>query len=210
MIDQELIAGFRRSERAAQHEIYSRSVQRVYGLVLRITGDRDEALDVVQDAYVRAFTRADQFDGRSSIETWLCRIAINEALQHRRRSARGEQVASVNGRFPRTAGTTAPDRRMEVQEALSRLPEADRAILILRYHEGLDYAAIADLTGCPAGTVASRLNRARARVRELLQESEVNAEENGRRSHQTGKSEEGSEEAVPDGLALPPPRLAEP
>lgn len=211
MIEYELIERCRRGERSAQHEIYTRTVERVYRLVLRITGNRDDAFDMTQETYVRAFARVNQFDGRSSFETWLCRIAINEALQYQRRAALGQRTtASMNGRHNPPAVHPAHDQRIDVEEALARLSDSDRAVLVLRYQEGLNYKAIADLTGLPPGTVASRLNRARERVRELLKKSYAPAEEIHRAVHPITRSHEGSAQLASD--ALPPslPRVAEP
>ena len=203
MIEYELVDRCRRGERSAQHEIYTRTVERVYRLVLRITGNRDDAFDLVQETYVRAFTRANQFDGRSSFETWLCRIAINQALQNQRRVALGDRAtASMNGRNTPPAANPAHDQKIDVEDALARLPEADRAMLVLRYQEGLDYAAIAELTGYPPGTVASRLNRARERVRELLKKSYAASEENQRAVHPITRSNEGSAQPAADELSL--------
>lgn len=191
MIEFELVERCRRGERSAQHEIYKRTVERLYRLVLRITGNHEDANEVVQDVYIQAFTHITQFDGRSSFETWLHRVTINQALQNRRRrTLRDRAAASLNGRNSRLS-EPLPDQRMDIEDALARLPEADRALLILRYQEGLDYAAIADITGSPSGTVASRLNRARERVRELLNESYGTPEENSRVVHPMVSSDHG-------------------
>lgn len=204
MIEYELLERCRRGERSAQHEIYTRTVTRVYRLVLRITSNHDDASELVQETYVQAFTRANQFDGRSSFETWLCRVAINQALQNKRRAAlRDRTAASMNGRNRPPAYPTH-DQKIDVEDALARLPKVDRAMLVLRYQEGLDYAAIADLTGCPPGTVASRLNRARERVRELLKESYAPSEENPRAAHPMNRSDRGL--ALP-AAEVPAPRL---
>lgn len=204
MIEYELVERCRRGERSAQHEIYTRTVERVFRLVLRITCNHDDASELVQECYVQAFTRAHQFDGRSSFETWLCRVAINQALQSRRRaSLRDRTAASMNGRN-RPPANPSHDQKIDVQEALAHLPEMDRAMLVLRYQEGLNYTAIADLTGCPPGTVASRLNRARERVRELLKESYAPREENSRAVHPMNRS---NKESAQPAAEVPAPRL---
>lgn len=99
---------------------------------------------------------------------------------------------------------------MDIEDALGRLPEADRALLILRYQEGLDYAAIADITGSPSGTVASRLNRARERVRELLKGSYGTPEENSRGVHPMRRSDHGLTWPASDVPARPAQRETEP
>lgn len=210
MIELELVEKCRRGERSAQHEIYKLTVERLYRLVLRITGNHEDTNEVVQEAYIQAFTRITQFDGRSSFETWLHRVTINQALQNRRRrTLRDRTAASLNGRNSRPP-EPLPDQRLDIEDALARLPEADRALLILRYQEGLDYAAIADITGSPPGTVASRLNRARERVRELLKGSYGTPEENSRDVHPMGRSDHGAAWPASDVPARPAQRETEP
>ncbi|MEK6676463.1 MAG: sigma-70 family RNA polymerase sigma factor [Planctomycetota bacterium] len=205
LIEYELVDRCCRGERSAQHEIYVLTVERIYRLILRITGNQEDAFDLVQETYIRAFTRANQFDGRSSFETWLSRIAINQALQNKRRVALQDRTAaSMNGRNMPSAAHATHDQTIDVEDALAQLSEADRAMLVLRYQEGLDYAAIADLTGCPPGTVASRLNRARGRVRELLKKSYAPPEESPRAVHPISRSNKGSAQPAAD---VPAPRL---
>lgn len=207
MLEYELIERCRYGDRSAQQEVYSRTVERIYRLLLRIIGNRDDASDLAQETYVRAFTRARQFDGRSSFETWLCRIAINQALQERRRVTLAQRaLASSNGRDVQLATYPAHDQRIDVEDALAQLSTDDRTIMVLRFQEGLDYAAIADLVGCPPGTVASRLNRARQRVRELLKKSYAEREEIHRPAHPIDRNNEGSTQLAPDLLS---PRLRE-
>lgn len=135
-----------------------------------MTGDPDDAFDLTQDTFYKGFTRIEQFDGQSSFATWLYRIAVNEAMGHRRRSRtlrRKIETLISSARFEdEDAG--AAGRRLDIEAALARLSPEDRAILLLRYQEGLDYRTIAEATGVAEGTVASRLNRARDRIRALL------------------------------------------
>lgn len=187
--DQQLAEGCRRGDRAAQREVYERTSERIYRLLLKITRNADHAFDLAQETYVRAFTRIHQFDGRSSLSTWLYRIAVNEALQFARRQATADaklgelrnppDPESENGRVA---------TQMDVAEALAALSPEDRTILLLRYQDGLDYAAISDITGCPPGTVASRLNRAREKVRSLLDKDYGAREESDSAAHPTDGS----------------------
>lgn len=169
MTDAELIQGCKRGDREAQHELYIRTSERIYGLLLRMTRNPDAAFDLAQDAYLRAFGRIGQFNGDSSLGTWLYRIAVNEALQFMRRKGTRAHHADV---IPLDASATNEGdhvtTRMDVKGALDRLDEADRTILVLRYQDGLDYREIADVLDCATGTVASRLNRARDRLRQIL------------------------------------------
>jgi RNA polymerase sigma-70 factor (ECF subfamily) len=168
MIDQDLIERCRRGDRSAQHEVYIQTADRLYRLLLRVAGNSADAEDLAQEAYIRAFTRIAQFDGRSSFYTWLCRIAINQALQHGRRPKLVADDLDAVDSLARPDNGDPADTRFDVEDALAKLPALDRSILLLRYQEGLDYRTIAEVTGCPSGTVASRLNRARDRIRELF------------------------------------------
>ncbi len=186
MTESELVKRCRAGGREAQHELYVRTSDRIYRLLLRMTGNADDAFDLAQETYIRAFERIDQFQGKSSVATWLYRIAVTQALQFRRqqRIKRAklkelpvQECVSDDGN--RIAG------RLDLDEALGRIDLPDRAILLLRYQEDLSYRAIAEVLGCPAGTVASRLSRARGKMRVLLQECEPRREEIALGEHPT-------------------------
>jgi len=168
----DLIDRCRAGEREAQRELFERTSTRIYRLLLRMTGDPDDAADLTQETYVKGLQCLDQFDGRSEIGTWFYRIAINQGLQFGRRKTTStikmEELAATRPtevRGPRT------DVRLDVQRAMAELASEDRAILLLRYQEELDYRGIAEVLECTEGTVASRLNRARERLRGILRRS---------------------------------------
>jgi RNA polymerase sigma-70 factor (ECF subfamily) len=169
MIDHKLVERCRRGDRKAQQEVYARTAERICRVLTRITHSPEDALDLAQETYVRAFTRITQFDGNSTFYTWLCRIAVNEALQFLRREgiarANRESLAAASGHGNADNGA---DTRIDIEAALCELPPLDRTMLVLRYQEGLDYQSIAQVADCSPGTVGSRLNRAREKMRELL------------------------------------------
>lgn len=167
--ESELVEGCRNGDRQAQRALYDQTSAQIYRVLLRMTRNADTAFDLAQDTFVRAFSRIGQFNGRSTLATWLYRIAVNEALQFLRREEPQRFPADLEASAP--AGVCENDRvsaTMDLEEVLQRMDPLDRAALVLRYQEGLDYRAMADVMGCPSGTVASRLNRARQRARELL------------------------------------------
>jgi RNA polymerase sigma-70 factor (ECF subfamily) len=187
MNEVELIRACRAGDREAQRELFERTSPRIYRLLLRMTGSEDSAFDLAQATYLRAFQRIYQFDERASVSTWLHRIAVNEALQFFRKSRRSRaELRVVPEHVPDESATSQTDIRIDVRQALSELKPADRAILLLRYQEGLDYGEIARAMNCREGTVASRLNRARARLREILGDSYEFPEEAGASEHQRG------------------------
>ena len=167
-----LVEGCRRRDRHAQRALFEQTSARIVRLLHRMTGNQDDASDLAQETYFKAFDRIEEFDGRSSITTWLYRIAVNEALQFLRR---GRTTRRILGELTPSVAAPCPEEatavRMDVRAALAAVDPPDRAILLLRYEEGLDYRAIAEVIGCANGTVASRLSRARDRLREILRES---------------------------------------
>ena len=168
MDERQLVEGCRRGDREAQRTLYVQTSPQIYNLIFRMTGHREDAFDLTQETYIRAFAKVGQFDGRSSLSTWLYRIAVNEVHQFLRKAA--SERTTIQELRDRADQPSSPrgDVGLDVDRALAALPPVDRMILILRYEHGLDYRAIAEACDIAIGTVASRLNRARARVREWL------------------------------------------
>lgn len=196
----DLIHRCRNGDRHAQKQLFEQTSSRIYNLLLRMTGNPDDALELTQETYVRGLTRMADFDGRSSILTWLHRIAVNEALQLQRRNR------MANGKHREIALTTADSHdgngrisvRLDVEAALNGLPPEDRAILLLRYREECEYRTIGEILDLPPGTVASRLSRARDDLRKRLQSGYAAAEEKPAVEHLTKRKK-----ALPRGDSLP-------
>ncbi len=171
-LERELVEGCRRQDRPAQRQLYDLTSEKIHRLMLRMTRNAEDAFDLTQDAYVRAFTQIDQFDGRSSVATWIYRIAVNQALQFLRRARTGRAKLDI---LRQTASASFDDQRhvtqLDVRSALAALDPDEQAILLLRYHEGKSYQDIADVLACAEGTVASRLNRARQKLKDRLSTS---------------------------------------
>lgn len=142
-------------------------------LAYRMLGDRDRMDDALQETYVLAFRGLPRFRGDSSFATWLYRIAYNVALGELRRSRLLHVVGFEDVGEP-------PDRRLDpaeevtlragLAEALADLPPEERATVLLVDAQGFDYRAAGEILGVPVGTVASRLNRARASLRRALED----------------------------------------
>ena len=172
MDEKDLIERCRAGDREAQRQLFDTTSVRIYRVMLRMTGNPDDAADLTQDTYVKGFRSLDRFDGRSAVASWFYRIAVNEALQARRRQRTGSlKLQKLAPTRPREAERASPDLRLDLENALADLPPEERALLLLRYQEELDYRGIAAVLECPEGTVASRLNRARERLRGILRES---------------------------------------
>jgi len=170
---------------AAVRLVTERNNQRLFRAAWSILRDRAEAEDAVQSAYLHAFAMIERFEGRSSLTTWLTRIAINEALQRertaRRRRARldADSVVDLNdyreklmrgslqGEAPDAELARAQMRRM-LEAAVAELPRDFRTVFVFREIEGLSVDETAAMLGIPAATVKTRHFRARKRLQQAL------------------------------------------
>lgn len=171
--DRELIDATLRGDSAAFGALVRRYQDRLLSAVVHVSGSRDEAEDVVQEAFVQAYLKLTSFAGGSSLYTWLYRIAFNTAISRRRKRRGGalEQARDLGGSEPTDETEPAEDRLLRkeraavVQRALAQLPDDFRTVLVLREMEGCDYDTIAQILDLPIGTVRSRLHRARLQLK---------------------------------------------
>ena len=170
--DHECAARARDGDRAAFAELVRRHQDAVFRFVLRMVGSRDEALDLTQDAFVRAWQALPQWQPEAQFRTWLFRIASNAALDalRRRRMVTFEPLGET---FEVAAGDPDPEKRLELKQrvaalgaSLARLSAEHREILLLREVENLSYGEIGAVLGLSEGTVKSRLARARGALLE--------------------------------------------
>jgi RNA polymerase sigma-70 factor (ECF subfamily) len=182
--DQTLVEEARRGSHASFRVLVERYQRRVYAMALSMLRDPDDARDVVQDAFVKAYRGLDGFQGEAGFYTWLYRIAMNLCIDRVRRSRRGPQVEFDETVAPEEEGDAgiSPQRlgfdparaladgeiRERVSAALEKLSPTHRAVLLLREVDGMAYKEIADSMGCSIGTVMSRLFHARKRMQEML------------------------------------------
>lgn len=164
--DTELVRRTLSGERRAFGILVDRYQSPVYGLALRMIGDRDEAEDVAQATFLKAFEKLGTYDTRYKFFSWLYRIAHNEAVNAALRRGRverlGDEVASSDG----------PDDRIDIQDileaALQELSMDHRSVLVLKHLEGMSYEEVAAVLGIPEKTVKSRLFSARMTLRDVL------------------------------------------
>jgi len=179
--EQELVQRCRSGEVEPFGRVVEAYETRIRLLIFGVIRDRQTADDLCQETFIKAFRSLDRFQGRSSLYTWLYRIAINLALDYRRWSQRHPWMElDENRRQEREveawpgAGTSRFLLRDEVQrlvwEGMEKLSPVHRTTLILREWEELDYRRIARVMKCSVGTVMSRLFYARKRLKELLQD----------------------------------------
>lgn len=152
---------------------------RLFNTMCHVVGSREEAEDVVQEAFVQAFVKLASFQGNSAFYTWLYRIAFNTAVSRSRRkrpetSVDAAREAAGEEPMDNTEAATErllrQERAVQIRQALDELSEDHRAILVLREMEDLSYDEIAEVLELPVGTVRSRLHRARCQMREQLKE----------------------------------------
>lgn len=143
---------------------------RLWGVCLRITGNRDDAEDALQDTLVFAWRNLARFRGEARLSTWLFRIASNAAIGvvRKRREVALEIVEDADPRSDFVAEISERDR---IQDALHHLPESFRSALVLREYGDLSYEEIAQHQGILVATVKTRINRARALLRRALAEA---------------------------------------
>lgn len=142
--------------------LYRRHAPRVYGLCLRLTGQREAAEDCAQEAFVAAWRALADFAGRSRFSTWLQSIAVRTVLARRRGLRAVQEVAEGEHGLPEVADTTRGAPPLDVERAIARLPEGARHVLVLVGLYGYSHHEAAALLGIAEGTTKAQLHRARA------------------------------------------------
>jgi RNA polymerase sigma-70 factor (ECF subfamily) len=156
-------------EVGAFEELYRRHVGHVHALCLRLSADPARAEELTQEAFVRAWEKLPTFQGKSSFETWLHRLAVNVALGERRSLGRyRDRFEQPESEEPPGAIHAAPGSALDLERAISALPTQARAVFVLHDVEGYAHGEIADLCGLSEGTCRSHLHRARKLLREAL------------------------------------------
>lgn len=152
---------------------------RLFNAIVYLTGDRAEAEDIVQEAFLQAYLKLDSFQRHSAFYTWLYRIAFNNSASRRRKKRIESSVdrsRELAGEEPAADGDAPGDslerreQAAQVRAALGQLSDEHRAILVLREIDGCDYEAIAEALDINIGTVRSRLHRARLQLRDKLRQ----------------------------------------
>lgn len=164
--DEDLMLACRDGSADAFGELFRRYRQPIWGYFRRRLADAGRAEELAQEAFVAVWEAASRYEPRALFRTYLYGIAFNLLSAERRRLVR-HPVTPLNGEVP-VGSSIAHDASLWVRQAIGRLDESDREILMLREFEQLSYADIADVLGLPLNTVRSRLFRARLELRRLL------------------------------------------
>ncbi len=184
--DKQLVARALDGDEAAYRELLERFRRPVFSLIYRMIGDREQAEDLAQESFVKAFNNLDSYNPSYRFSSWLFKIANNHAIDHLRRarlstvSIHGSPHAASSEREEETrivleAQDESPEQEImalelggEIEEAISRLRPEYRTAVILRHLESRPYEEIAEIMDVPIGTVKTFLHRARAELRHAL------------------------------------------
>jgi RNA polymerase sigma-70 factor, ECF subfamily len=176
-----LIERCRKQDAEAFGRLVDAYQSRVYGFIRRMVGDGEDAADLTQEVFIRAFQSFGRFDGRSALKTWLFRIAYNLCVDRSRRNARtpvhlglhagddDEPIEVPDGRWQPDRIVLDSEMAAVVERAIQSMSEKLRSVLLLHDREDLSYEEIAGTLGVPVGTVKSRLFLARAHLQNHLQ-----------------------------------------
>lgn len=168
-----LVQGCREGDADSFRELTVRTEPRVRRLLCRLFGGKGDLDDLVQETYLRAWRGIRLFRGDSNIVTWLTQIAVNVGKSLAKRSPPTVQLTDLQERSLPAADDSLSDARMlrAYEVALAQLPEELRETFVLHEAEGMKYQEVAEVLGCPMGTVMSRLHRARQQLLETLRDT---------------------------------------
>ena len=176
--DWELVQRCQSGDSGAFQELVSRYHQKVYLVILGLLRNREDALEVAQETFLRAYRKISGFQGGSSFYTWLYRIGVNLAIDAQRRQKRNpldfresmDSVLESQDEVARDPFADVHDRELRegLMKAINDLTPEHKAVIVLRTVEGLSYKDIGEILGCSEGTVMSRLQYARKKLHEKL------------------------------------------
>jgi RNA polymerase sigma-70 factor (ECF subfamily) len=186
--DAVLVQQCRQGDSAAAERLILKYQNRIYNAILRICANPDDAAELTQDTFVKIIENIDKFEGRSSFYTWAFRIGVNLTLNYCQRSVKLglKSLDAEDNDDDKDKGAlkevltdnSLPDPAVVAQnkelcrivvKALRKLDDAQRAVIVLRDIEGMNYAQIAEVLDIELGTVRSRLSRARTNLREIME-----------------------------------------
>ena len=182
--DEELVTAFRGGDISAFDTLVQRWERKIQGAVYRIMGSGEEARDLAQETFLRAYRGLGSFKSEARFSSWLYQIALN-LCRDRLRQRRGKTLVSIDDLDPTTAARIdrSPPTAQEMVEAkdlgrivalaMSDLPEEQREVIVLKEYQGLTFQEIADSLGVPVSTVKTRLYRGLVQMRERLERQGV-------------------------------------
>lgn len=171
--EKKLVEACQHGDRMAMGTLVRQYERPVYNAAFRMLGNADDAADVTQTAFLRAFERLNQFNPRFRFFSWIYRIAINEAIDqlHRRGRLEALDTEPASDIAPPDANASDDETHARLQHMLMMLPDDQRSVLVLRYFSGCDYQQMAAILEIPVKTVKSRLFTARQQLKNRLASS---------------------------------------
>lgn len=180
--DKELIAGIREGKKDCFDDLFSRYRNKLFFYLRHFVGGREEAEDLLQNVFVKAYEKLHTFDARRAFSSWIYRIAHNEAVNYIKRKNKKtmlswEDIVSTKDQLESSSPDRSPQEiwirkevRTEVRKALNKIPDKYREVLILRFYLDHSYEEIADIIGRPSNTVGTLLSRAKKQLVRALNE----------------------------------------
>jgi len=182
MTEKDLIQKAKSGDQDAFGQLVLAHQNKVYTICVHMVTDREEAADLAQEAFLKAWRSLSTFQGESSFATWMHRLTTNVCLDYLRKQTRRQNISTAVSLDDEDSGWTEPadhsqdpqlqlereERKRALTRALGELPEYHRQTLIMREVSGMSYQEIADAMGADLGTIKSRIARARERLRKIL------------------------------------------
>jgi RNA polymerase sigma factor (sigma-70 family) len=172
-LDELTLAGAKRGDMRACEKIYRKFHTQAYSVAMRICNNRELAQDVTQEAFITAFKRMHQFRGDSPFWGWLRRVVVNHAISALRKLPRHDAVELEDYMTPSNGDQNRLGHCMDLEQALAQLSDEDRMVVWLHDVEGYKHREIAKLAGKTESYSKTRLNRARARLRTLISDTDI-------------------------------------
>ena len=183
--DRVLVERVQSGDVAAFDVLVKKYRERLYGIIYNLTSNREDAADLTQEAFIKAFSSINRFQGKSAFFTWLYRIGVNTALSHLKRNrfrrffslehiqdegSHAQVLEALAAKHKSEKGALLSELQEKLNEAMQKLSPKHRTVVVLFEIEGLSHQVIADIIGCSVGTVRSRLHYAKQQLQTDLKQ----------------------------------------